>query len=347
MKISALVLFASALCLAPVAVPAQDEIAPPQIRAADAFVWRFAPPLGSRWTMRWFRRTETVVETPSIHVEFGGANQRPQSGPGQPFVTKSTRIQRFTADYDVLSRDASGATTIRLTYRDMADDEKSATKGMSQTLESPRSANSKSINGATLTFKQAPDGTVWSVLGARAFQRRIWELDGDLNQAEIKILSKVDDATLNAELIKLVDDFVGALPTSPVRVGESWSSPMDLSEPLPRPITLSGARTLKSLTPDSALVADSALVDVSQLKGQIPVVPGKGQLQFGYDDISGAISGTARVARASGLPLERQLDQKFKGVISTPLSDGEGHIIYVSVVRADIRTSTRIVLVPR
>ena len=297
--------------------------------------------------MRWFVRTVTVVETPSIHVEFDSKTQESQSGPGQPFVTTSTRIQRFTADYDVLSRDALGATTIRLTYREMASDENSVTAGSRQRPDSSPRANSKAIDGATLTFKQAPDGTIWSVLGARALQRRVWELDGDVSAADLKRLSEADESLLNAEWIKPVEIWMGTSPGFPIRVGESWSSAMDLSDPLPRPITLNGSRTLKSLTPKSALVADNATVDAEKLKGQVPVVPGKGQLQVGYDKISGSIAGTARVERASGLPLERQIDQKFKGVISMPIGDGEGNIIYVSTVYSDIQNSTRIVLAPR
>ena len=232
--------------------------------------------------MRWFVRTATVVETPSIHVEFDGKTQKSQSGPGKPFVTNSTHLQRFTADYDVISRDALGATTIRLTYREMDDDMKSVTAGMRQRPDSSPSANSKAIDGATLTFKQAPDGKIWSVLGARALQRRIWELDGDVSAADLKRLSEANESLLNADWIKLVDRWMGTLPISAVRVGESWTSAMDLSDPLPRPITLSGARTLKSLTPESALVADSAIVDAEKLKGQVPIMPGKGQLQVGY-----------------------------------------------------------------
>ena len=343
-----IVCLVSALIFAALSARAQDAIAPPQPRvAAEPFVWRFAPPVGSRWTMRWFTRTATIVETPSIHVEFDGKTQESQSGPGQPFVTNSTHIQRFTADYDVISRDALGATTIRLIYREMDDDMKSGTAGKRQRPDSSPRANSKAIDGATLTFKQAPDGTIWSVLGARALQRRIWELDGDVSAADLKRLSRADKSLLNADWIKLVDSWMGTLPVSPLRVGESWSSAMNLSDPLPRPIRLNGARTLKSLTPASALVTDSAIVDAEKLKGQIPVVPGQGQLQVGYDQISGSTAGSARVERASGLPLERQIDRKFKGVISMPLGDGEGHIIYVSTVYADIQTSTRIVLAPR
>ena len=349
MKTLAAILFASALFSVPFSAVAQTETAlPPTPRVEDeAFVWKFAPPLGSRWTMRYFVRTVTVVETPSINFQFDSTTGNSQSRPGQPFVTQTTRIQRFAADYDVLSRDALGATTIRLTYREMADDTRSVTKGMSRNLDLPRSSNPKAIDGATLTFKQAPDGKIWNVLGGRAFQRRMWEASDDLREAENERLSKVSDAILNAELVKSLDVLVGILPASPIRVGESWTAPMELSDPLPRPLKLSGARTLKSLTLDSALIADSVVIDVDKLKDQIPVVPGQGQMQFGYRDVSGSIAGTARVARASGLPLERQLDQKFQGVISTPLGDGEGNIIYVSVVRADIQTSTRIVLVPR
>ncbi len=347
MKFFSVVLLAPALLLSPAFAHDQTAPLPKTHVAEDAFVWRFAPPVGSRWQMRWFRRTVAVVETPSVQVEFDSAARKSQRKPGKPFVTKSTHIQRFTADYDVLDRDALGATTIRLTYRSMADDVKSATEGMGQTPDSSRGANSRPIDGATLTFKQAPDGTIWSVLGARAFQRRMLEWGGNLNKTVIDNLLKVDDAILNAESMKLVNSLLVRLPASPVRVGESWAATMDLSDALPRPITLIGTRTLKSLSSDVALVADSAIVDVDKLQGQIPVVPGKGQMQFGYNDISGSISGTARVARASGLPLERQLDQQFKGFISTPLSDGAGKIIYVSTVRADVQTSTRIVLAPR
>ena len=86
-----------------------DEVAPAPKSAAtrDAFVWRVQPPVGSRWTMRAFTRATSVTQVPQNGAKSGAKSAK------TPQKMEFIIIQKVTADYDILSRDAYGATTIR------------------------------------------------------------------------------------------------------------------------------------------------------------------------------------------------------------------------------------------
>lgn len=123
-------------------------MAPKSAETSDAFVWRFAPPIGSRWTMRSFGRSTSTVQTSAI-----GGNK----AESRNFKV----IQKMTADYDIVSRDALGATTILMTLREMTNDVATVVNGKS--IPSPLAKlNPGAINGATLTIKQSREGKVWA-----------------------------------------------------------------------------------------------------------------------------------------------------------------------------------------
>ena len=302
-------------------------MAPPSAATSDAFLWRFAPPVGSRWTMRSFARSTSNTQLPAQN--------------GQPAQRmKVNSIVKLTADYDVLSRDELGATTIRLTLRDMTTDTASTFDG--RTVKSPTLSTAKPVNGATLTIKQASDGTVWGVAGMRAFQRRLLESSGVLDKATITQVLDATPMTSNTAMIKSMSQMGGTLPTSPVRLGESWNYDVTLPEELPFALGIKGTRTLKQLDDDIAVVADSAVLAGGDSSRPMPNMPGMGGLKIDYGQLRGTVSGVSRVQRSSGLPLETTINQTMRGNISSQTPAAQKMIVPI-----DVTTATRVVLEPR
>ncbi len=307
-------------------------MAPKSAATADAFVWRFAPPVGSRWTMRSFARATSAVQTPAM-----GGNKAES--------VKFTSIQKMTADYDVLSRDALGATTIRMTIREMTSDMTSVVNG--KTIASPLGvADSKAVKGATLTIKQSSDGKVWGVVGMRAFQRKMMEATGVLDAEELDKFLDANPMTANNDMVKSLSQISGGLPASPVRVGESWNYDVSLPAQLPIALDISGTRTLKSLDSQVAVIADSSSLGGGKSSRKLP---GAGAMEVSVDmsRLVGTINGTTRVQRSSGLPLETTNNLTLSGSISTQLPAAGGTKAKTMTVPMNVSSSTRVVLEPR
>ena len=306
-------------------------MAPKTAETADAFVWRFAPPVGSRWTMRSFVRSTSNTQVPAVNGE------KAQS-------MNFKIIQKMTADYDVLSRDEWGATTIRLTLREMENDVTVASDGKS--IKSPLAKpDSRAVDGATLTIKQSREGKVWGVVGMRAFQRKILEASGSLDAATINQVLDANPMTGNNVMMKSMSLMSGTLPTSPVRVSESWN--YDVKLPSPLAFDISGTRTLKSLNPDVAVVADSASYTGDQAQMKFPKTPQMPGFSIDYSQIKGYVNGVSRVQRSSGLPLESTVNQTIKGSISTQIPATNGAPAQKITVPMDATSSGRVVLEPR
>ena len=306
-------------------------MAPKSAATSDAFVWRFMPPVGSRWTMRSFVRATSLTKTPAM----GG--QKAHS-------INVKMIQKMTADYDILSRDALGATTIRLTLRDMTTDATLISDG--KTVPSPMAekADPKAIDGATLTIKQSRDGKVWGVVGMRAFQRKLLEANG-MDKATINKVLDGAPMTENSEMMKSLSTMSGALPTSPVRVGESWS--YDVNLPAPMTLDISGTRTLKSLDSDVAVVVDSASYAGGKSQMKMPKMPGMNGVRVDYSQLTGSVNSISRVQRSSGLPLETTMTQTIQGSISTQMPAMDGAPAQKMTLPMEVTSSARVVLEPR
>lgn len=315
-----------------VAASAALPRAPKSAETSDAFVWRFAPPVGSRWTMRSFTRSTSLTQMPAMDG---------QKAQAMKFIS----IQKITADYDILKRDALGATTIRLTLRDMANDVSSVLNGKIVNSQLPKNLNAKSVNGAQLTIKQAPDGAIWGVVGMRAFQRKILESSGLLDAATINQVLDANPMKDNS-MIKSLNQVSGTLPTSPVRVGESWNYKVNMPVQLPMAFDISGMRTLKTLDPNIAVVADSALLGGSSSR-KIPVLPEMGNISVNYSKIAGSMNGFTRVQRSSGLPLETTTNLTLRGQVATKIPAGPNSAAQTLTAPLDVTTSTRMVLEPR
>ncbi len=317
---------------ADVPVVAPLPMAPKSAETSDAFVWRFAPPVGSRWTMRTFVRATSDTQMPAM----GG--QKAESA-------KFAMMQKMTADYDVLSRDELGATTVRMTLRTMTSDTTIVNNG--KTVKSPltKNADPRAVNGATLTIKQARDGRVWGIVGMRAFQRKLLEANGIGDAAMIDKMLDANPMTNNSEMMKSMSMMSGTLPNSPVRVGESWNYNASLPQPLAFDIT--GKRTLKSLDSDVAVVAESATYAGGKTPMIMPNAPDTGQINVDYSQMTGSISGVSRVQRSSGLTLESTVNQTIAGSFTTQMPANNGTPAQSLKVPINVTSSARVVMKPR
>ena len=340
-----LILLSLLAVAAPVTARAQaelplDEVAPAPKSAVtlDAFVWRVQPPVGSRWTMRSFSRATSTTQVPP-----NSADSDAKSPQKMEFVF----IQKMTADYEILSRDAYGATTIRLTFRDMSLDMTSFFNGKKEVLPAAAAPSKKSVDGATLTLKQAPDGRVWNVMGARAFQRRLLEASGISDPAQIEEALKMTDAMGGAKMLKSLSLMSSQLPGPPIRVGESWDYSVDLPAQMPLSLAITGTRTLKKLDTDFAYIADSAQLNGGNSALDLPPMEQNGAIKMDFGKLTGVVSGTSRVERSSGLTLETTIHQTMSGSVSTKLFDAQGALKTSQTIPLDVKSTARVVLEPR
>ena len=277
--------------------------APASAATADGFVWRFAPPVGSRWTMRSFKRIISIGPfapdgTPNIALpaEFADSAQS----------YKAIDIQRVVADYDVLSRDRFGATTIRLTYRKLLNYQTYDAVGTEISRSAPTGA--KRIDGATITFKQGPNGRIWNVLDTRGFVRRYLQSHGVTDEKSLRRILNSNHVPSNEDVAQYVNQGLGTLPDFPTRVGESWQDAVVF--PTMTDIEVSGTRTLKVLDEKFALVGSGARFDGSDPQQKFPPATAA---EFDYSQLSGTMNGAERVQRSSGLALETNVNTTLQG----------------------------------
>ena len=313
-------------------------MAPKSAATADAFVWRFAPPVGSRWTMLSFKRV--------ISVGPVGADGTPNLGllgkfANDPQAYKVTAIQRVTADYDVLSRDKFGATTIRLTYRKLLDYLTVHTIGTAVSMSEPPGGENR-IDGATITFKQGPDGRIWGVLDTRSFVRRYLQSNGMTDEKLLRKTLASIHVPSNAEVAQYINQAVGNLPDSPVRVGESWKN--FVTFPTMSEVKVGGTRTLKALDANFAVVGDSARFEGSDPNQKIPVTTTMG---LDYNQLTGTITGTERVERSSGLALETNVTTVLKGRVSARIRGDKNDAKPTQATSVNVTSTLRVVLEPR
>ena len=290
-------LLVSALCFTPVVVAAQTEIAPPPQThvAEDAFVWRFAPPIGSRWQVRAFMRTETKSVTP-----FAG--NTPEAS------AQLADLSSIVADYDVLSRDPFGATTSRITLREIKFNLAGTIDGEDATTSAERlAALQKTLQNVSFTLKQSAAGEIWGIEGREAITTRIANAiapfnSGDAAQTLVQA-QKMTEFLIGPNALRQMLG-LGNSPSYPVVTSESWPYQVALPAGFPFGFDLTGTRTLNRLTPDLAFIASNATYDASTA----PVAPDfkrdNGEFVSDASGIKASVRGAARVERSSGLTLE-------------------------------------------
>ena len=329
-------IFALLTVCAPIIAHAQTDdtpavaalpLAPASAATADGFVWRFAPPVGSRWTMRSFKRTTSVTQMPAMN---GRKSQQ----------IKFILIHKMIADYDVLSRDALGATTIRLTLREFTDDLSWSVAGKTMKNTPPKVSGAKPLSGVVLTIKQAPDGKVWGVIGMRGLESSLLFDAATINPV-------LDKAPTDGYSPKSMSLMANRLPLSPIRPGESWNYKVDSPASLPLTLDVTGTRTLKSLNSTIAVVSDSAQINSSNAPKDVPTVTDMGEMATDYSQLTGAVDGFTRVQRSSGLPLEATSNLTLSGSVTTKISATRGGKTQTWTAPTSLATTTHLVLEPR
>ncbi len=309
-------------------------MAPQAVPAVDAYRWKFQPPLGSRWTMRSFTRTQ-VAETipamagePSHKLEIGG-------------------FTRLVADYDVINRDEFGASTIRVTYRQLTLDNKITVDGKVVDMTASKQGDVEGINGASYTIKQAPDGKVWGIDGLDKVQDKILKSSTATDPATRAALTKLTHSLASADVLrKTINASTDSWPKYPVRAGESWTYAFNAPSGLPMQVSMESRRTLKSLDADIASVDEAANYDQGSLKLNLPM-NGDAQMSLNVNDLKGNISGYTRVQRSSGIALQTLINQTMTGTFMVKMPNPAGGAPINARVPVKVSTNTNIVMEPR
>ena len=165
------------------------------------------------------------------------------------------------------------------------------------------------IDGATITFKQGPNGRIWNVLNTRGFVRRYLQSHGVTDEKSLRRILNSNRVPSNEDVAQYVNQGLGTLPDYPVRVGENWRNAVVF--PTMTDIEVSGTRTLKALDEKFALVGSRARFDGSDPQQKFPTATAA---EFDYSQLSGTMNGAERVQRSSGLALETNVNSALRGV---------------------------------
>ena len=315
---------------------AQDEMpadttipAPKSAASGDALVWKIAPEVGSRWQLRSFSRMKQSQTIPA------------QSGqPAQKIEVNI--ITRMTADYDVLARDRFGASTIRFTYRDLTTDSMVKANGKEMGAGA-KTGMGKALDGASFTIKQAPDGSIWNIMGLEQAQEKLLMHQGLTDPAERAMARQMSNSIFSKGALKKLMQSVsgGTYPSYPVRVGESWDYQIDVPTGLPFSFNFSGTRTLKSLDENVASIGEQMIFGGGKM--ELPV-PNQGKVSVDMNGIKGVFSGTTRVDRSSGLALESTINQKLSGSVQMKIFDLKGALQHQMAVSMEQTGTTHAVM---
>ena len=301
---------------------------------ADAWVWVIAPPVGSRWQLRSFLRTQSSQITPAI-------------GGGKAGQIESIVLQRLVADYDILSRDRFGATTMRVTLRDMDTDVEMRVNGRANSVPAAQNARlQRALDGASFVIKQAPDGVIWNVIGIEAMQQRILNAVAPRDAATRQQIQSLTQSLLSAKEMRGMVGQGGALPTYPIRAGESWAYGVELPLGLPFRLRMDGTRTINLLTPTYAFISDDAVYGQSTA-GTPLSMPDGSTMVTDMSGLQGGLLGTSRVDRANGLTLEATLAQRLEGAMTIRQLDFVGKVKSAESVPLRVVTTGRVVMEPR
>lgn len=318
-----------------VAAIAPLPMAPKAAPAVDAYRWRFAPPVGSRWTMRTFTRTDINQKYPSLQ--------------GEP--AHDVKVGGFTnlvADYDVINRDQFGASTIRVTYRQMTESSKVTVDGKLMDAMPAKDGIYRNINGASYTIKQAPDGRVWGIDGLNAVQSKMLQAAPGLDAASRAALSKLTSSLASEDsLRKMMSVAADAWPKYPIRAGESWNYSIEMPAGFPMQFTIESKRTLKALDPEIASIDEAATYNNGSFKIALPTGADGAPMKINIENFQGKVSGYSRVQRSSGIALQNSIVQTFSGIVMAEVPAVAGAAPLKVRVPMTATSDTRIVMEPR
>lgn len=308
------------------AVPAAAQDAP--------FTWKFQPEPGSKWELRMFMNMRTAQKITEPKAKAGADK------PATHRVLVNVK-QAMTADYNVLSRDASGAYTVEFTYKtfsmsmDMNMDGKPAPPEAKQVMNATIGRLGKSFEGIKLTMKLSPRGEVWNILGLEQMKKKLF---GALPQTGA-LTEGFARQFYSKESMKNLTGLNGQLPTSPLSIGQAYSYTLQLPKGAPLGMDIYGTNTLTAREDGKATFDQQGVFDIDTI--DIPLdAQKKAKISIKMD---GTLKGKIVVDEASGLPAESFTNVRYNGETKIPLP-GQKEIMTVPLWA---NMEQRIVMQPR
>lgn len=300
------------------------------------FDWKIRPKVGSHWIMRSFQRSQMAFEIPP-----------PTAGQAKVDINV-TSIQRFTMDYDVLSRDNQGATTVRLTYRQF--DSSADTRMNGRPIKTPADKGldrdiKRAFIGAALTMKVAPNGQVWSIQGLAELNRRA----AAASPQDERMVTQMMSAFFNEKTLKKIySQNIGVLPPHSLAVGDKYPFQIDLplmTGPLNIGLKMKGERLLAARSSGTATIKESGTLDMDLAATQGTDGSAKSSAPPFKMNMKGAIKGDSLVDEASGLARQYNLNMTIHGNIVMPSNASAAKNAAMSVP-ITVRLSSRVVMEP-
>ena len=329
-----LVACAPALAQSPAPAPLASP-APENAASGEVWVGKFAPPVGSTWTLKMWnraRQSSTLVGSAKPSYELD-------------------QVTQVTADYDIISRDRFGATSIRVVYRDWEFRALSRSGDKAPIFSSVKAQDSKVPLEISFVIKQAPNGKVWNITGLERvqeqFRRLIQDAGSAIDPKKTGWVQAVAAPLLSQpEARNRFEEVLGTLPPSPVQIGESWNFSPQYPGGVPVERDVVGTRTLQGLD-FSALIVDNARfsgVDTGglQFKGDV-----FGRVQMDASSVRGVLEGRTRLERAGGLPLERTSNYREDGIVTLRTLNGQGAVEKQTATQLHLLQQGRTILRPR
>ena len=300
------------------AAPASAQDASPSSVAGSPSVlwsWKVQPAVGSRYVLRTFSRTEMQMGgLPSAPARAG----RPKTPTSVSIISRSSSV----ADYEVLSRDAQNATTVKITYRTFDSSSSAITPGASTPLPTPaQNASSKMMQdfmvGVSLTMKIAPDGKVWSVLGLDKLRARMMRAFAGM-PGGAAVVQSVGGFFSEDTYKNSLSQSTGELPPFAIAAGDSWPYKISLPLPMGMDSSTQGTRTLLARRDGVATIKESGTFNLT--KNPDAPAPGGASTSAAMPRMTmrmrGSTNGSTRVDEASGLPLEANATMTMSGRMS-------------------------------
>lgn len=312
------------LAAASPAIPASAQNESPSLSPGSSGVlwrWKVQPEIGSRYVLRTFARSEMQMSgLPSAPARAG----LPKPPTSVSIIARSSSV----ADYEVLSRDAQNATTVKLTYRSFDSSSSAITPGVSARPRSAsEDASSKALQnfmvGVSLTMKIAPDGKIWSVLGLDKLRARLIRSFAGVPGAGA-VMQSMGDFFSEESYKKSLAQSTGELPPFAIAVGDSWPYKINLPLPMGMDSSTQGTRTLLARRDGVATIKESGTFNLTQSPTAPGSAPGSASASASTTpalprttmNMRGSSEGSTRIDEASGLSLEANAAMTMSGRIS-------------------------------
>ena len=288
----------------------------------DTFDWKFQPPIGLRGRYTMYTRFKMTQNIPAMPAADG----RPPTS-AQRFDIDSQNTTEI--DYEVVSRDARGGITSRLTYRAIKSSSTQMIDG--NPVAMPDTARTQKMddvfNGLSLQIKQGPDGRVWNIVGLDAMQRRLKSSFGS-DTATAAVMKPFFDSIFSEKTLRQTWDTSANRPRYPITVGDSWNYSLPLDASMMN-MEMRGTRTLTALDAERAVIADRANLSLNLdvplgATGTMQTPP---QVQSSG---GGVMTGNSVVNRATGMEIETHANQRFMMKTTVKIVE-DGHAVALEI----------------